>query len=45
MEWGDDHSAGTFEYEAEFTKDSFSDSDVVVNGKDLRRAVCGRNKP
>ena len=29
------HRSGTFEYEAEFTKDSFSDSNVVLYGSDL----------
>jgi len=29
------HSSGIFEYEAEFTKDGFGDSDIVVYGSDL----------
>jgi hypothetical protein len=29
------HPSGTFEYEAEFTKDGFSDSDIVLYGSDL----------
>jgi hypothetical protein len=29
------HRSGTFEYEAEFTRDGFSESDIVLYGADL----------
>jgi hypothetical protein len=36
------HRSGTFEYEAEFTRDGFSESDIVLYGADLSRGKIDR---
>jgi len=36
------HPSGTFEYEAEFTSDSFRESDVVVHGTLMKTRDCNR---
>ena len=36
------HPSGTFEYEAEFTSDSFRESDVVVHGTLMKTMDCNR---